>query len=69
MLAHWTNEKDAIATIRAFKEELEGLRGDLERESDLEKAAEIRYGRIPELERQIDVATASSASSRARSGC
>ena len=58
MLAHWTNEKDAIGTIRAFKEELEGLRGELERETDLEKAAEIRYGRIPELERQIDDATA-----------
>ena len=58
MLAHWVNEKDAIATIRALKEELEGLRSDLERESDLEKAAEIRYGRIPELERQVDVATA-----------
>ena len=58
MLAHWTNEKDAIARIRGRKEELEGLRGDLEREADLEKAAEIRYGRIPEIEREIDEATA-----------
>jgi ATP-dependent Clp protease ATP-binding subunit ClpB len=58
MLAHWTNEKDAIARIRGRKEELEGLRNDLERETDLEKAAEIRYGRIPELEREIDEATA-----------
>jgi ATP-dependent Clp protease ATP-binding subunit ClpB len=57
MLAHWTNEKDAIATIRTLKEELEGLRNDLEREIDLEKAAEIRYGRIPELERQVEEAT------------
>jgi ATP-dependent Clp protease ATP-binding subunit ClpB len=57
MLAHWTNEKDAIATIRTLKEELEGLRTDLEREIDLEKAAEIRYGRIPELERQVEEAT------------
>ena len=57
MLAHWTNEKDAIATIRTLKEELEGLRSDLEREADLEKAAEIRYGRIPELERQVEAAT------------
>jgi ATP-dependent Clp protease ATP-binding subunit ClpB len=40
-----------------LKEELEGLGGDLEREADLEKAAEIRYGRIPELERSIDEAT------------
>jgi ATP-dependent Clp protease ATP-binding subunit ClpB len=58
MLAHWTNEKDAIGRIRALKEELEGLRTDLEREADLEKAAEIRYGRIPEIERQVDAATA-----------
>jgi ATP-dependent Clp protease ATP-binding subunit ClpB len=57
MLAHWQNEKEAIGRIRALKEELEGLRGDIERESDLEKAAEIRYGRIPELERQITAAT------------
>jgi ATP-dependent Clp protease ATP-binding subunit ClpB len=58
MLAHWTNEKEAIGRIQSLKEELEGLRSDLERESDLEKAAEIRYGRIPELERAIDDATA-----------
>jgi ATP-dependent Clp protease ATP-binding subunit ClpB len=57
MLAHWTNEKDAITRIRTLKEELEGLRSDLERETDLEKAAEIRYGRIPELERSVDEAT------------
>ncbi|MGQ0434262.1 MAG: ATP-dependent chaperone ClpB [Microthrixaceae bacterium] len=59
MLAHWTNEKEAIGRIQSLKEELEGLRGDLEREADLEKAAELRYGRIPELERDIDSATAS----------
>jgi ATP-dependent Clp protease ATP-binding subunit ClpB len=53
MLASWTNEKQAISRIRSLKEELEGLRIDLEREADLEKAAEIRYGRIPELERQV----------------
>ncbi len=57
MLAHWTNEKDAIARIRELKEKLEGLRGDMERETDLEKAAEIRYGRIPEVERAVDEAT------------
>jgi ATP-dependent Clp protease ATP-binding subunit ClpB len=57
MLAHWTNEKEAIARIRALKEELESLRSDLERETDLEKAAEIRYGRIPDLERQVEEAS------------
>ncbi|MET0728069.1 MAG: AAA family ATPase, partial [Acidimicrobiales bacterium] len=57
MLAHWSNEKAAIGRIQSLKEELEGFRNDLERESDLEKAAEIRYGRIPELERAVDEAT------------
>jgi ATP-dependent Clp protease ATP-binding subunit ClpB len=57
MLAHWDREKQAIGEIRALKEEMETLRERLEREQDLEKAAEIRYGRIPELERQVDDAT------------
>jgi ATP-dependent Clp protease ATP-binding subunit ClpB len=57
MLAHWNNEKEAIGTIRELKEQLEARRADLEREADLEKAAEIRYGVIPDLERQIDAAT------------
>jgi ATP-dependent Clp protease ATP-binding subunit ClpB len=58
MLAHWNNEKQVIGEIRTQKEELEALRAEAERESDLEKAAEIRYGRIPELERRVDEATA-----------
>jgi len=57
MLAHWTNEKEAITRIQGLKEELEGLRTELERETDLEKAAEIRYGRIPTLEREIEEAS------------
>jgi ATP-dependent Clp protease ATP-binding subunit ClpB len=57
MKAHWQLEKDAIATIRQLKEELEARRIELEREQDLNKAAEIRYGQIPELERQVDEAT------------
>jgi ATP-dependent Clp protease ATP-binding subunit ClpB len=58
MLAHWNNEKEVIGEIRELKEQLEALRSEAERETDLEKAAEIRYGRIPQLERQIDEATA-----------
>ncbi len=57
MMAHWQAEKDAIGQIRELKEQLESKRGELERESDLEKAAEIRYGQLPELERRIDEAT------------
>ena len=57
MLAHWNNEKAVISEIRDLKEQLETLRSSLEREADLEKAAEVRYGRIPELERQVEEAT------------
>jgi ATP-dependent Clp protease ATP-binding subunit ClpB len=57
MKAHWQSEKDAIVAIQALKEQLENKRIELERESDLEKAAEIRYGQIPELERQVEEAT------------
>jgi ATP-dependent Clp protease ATP-binding subunit ClpB len=57
MKRHWEAERQAIAAIRAVKEELEQARLQVERESDLTKAAEIRYGRIPELERRIDEAT------------
>ena len=58
MRQHWENEKQAIAAIRSLKEEVEQLRSTLERETDLNVAAEIRFGRVPELERRIDDATA-----------
>ena len=57
MKAHWENEKAAIAEIRSLKEQLEHLRSVAEREQDLERAAEIRYGQMPELDRQIGAAT------------
>jgi len=56
MKAHWQSEKEAITVIRARKEELEAAKGEadrFEREGDLSRAAEIRYGRIPELERKV----------------
>jgi ATP-dependent Clp protease ATP-binding subunit ClpB len=58
MKSHWEAEREAISAIRTLKEELESLRIAVEREVDLERAAEMRYGRIPELERRIDSATA-----------
>src|SRR5437868_3094966 len=51
MKAHWEAEKEAIDRIRVVKEELEQKRIELER------AAEIRYGQIPELERRVQEAT------------
>jgi ATP-dependent Clp protease ATP-binding subunit ClpB len=58
MKQRWESEKQAIEAIRNLKEELEQLRSQAERETDLNVAAEIRYGRIPELERRINDATA-----------
>jgi ATP-dependent Clp protease ATP-binding subunit ClpB len=57
MLAHWNNEKEAIGRIRELKEQLEASRSEVERETDLERAAEIRYGQIPDLERRVEEAT------------
>jgi len=57
MKLHWDAERQAIGAIRNLKEELESLRLQVDREADLEKAAEIRYGRIPEVERRINEAT------------
>jgi ATP-dependent Clp protease ATP-binding subunit ClpB len=58
MKGHWQAEKEAIGAIRQLKEELEAQRSAVEREHDLERAAEIRYGVIPALERRIEEATA-----------
>src|SRR3989442_6055010 len=57
MKSHWEAEKAAIDRIRSVMEELESKRNELERETDLERAAEIRYGQIPELERRVQEAT------------
>ena len=57
MKQHWEGEKQAIDAIRSLKEELGQLGQQLERETDLAVAAEIRYGRMPELERRIAEAT------------
>lgn len=54
--ARWNNEKSAIDKVREAKEELEHLRSEseiAEREGDYGKVAELRYGRIPELEKQV----------------
>ena len=57
MRGRWQQEKDAITSIQSLKEDLEGKRGQLEREADLERAAEIRYGQLPDLERRIEEAS------------
>jgi ATP-dependent Clp protease ATP-binding subunit ClpB len=57
MVAHWQSEKEAITTIRALKEELEHHKEMIEREADLARAAEVRYGVIPDLERRVEEAS------------
>jgi ATP-dependent Clp protease ATP-binding subunit ClpB len=60
MTARWQAEKDAIAAIRALKEDLEVRKGEAERyarDGDLTRASEIRYGVVPDIERRIDDAT------------
>jgi ATP-dependent Clp protease ATP-binding subunit ClpB len=54
--AHWQAEKEAIGKIRALKEQIETAKAEAdkaERVGDLQKAAELRYGKIPEAERQL----------------
>src|SRR5438874_755235 len=56
MKAQWQAEKDAITGLQSKKAQLEQLRAEAEqatRRGDLQKAAEISYGRIPALEREI----------------
>ncbi|MNB72821.1 Chaperone protein ClpB [compost metagenome] len=59
MTARWEKEKSAISGIRELKKKLEQARKDLERaqeEYDLNKSAELSYGIIPDLERQVKAA-------------
>ncbi|PRQ11807.1 ATP-dependent chaperone ClpB [Corynebacterium sp. 13CS0277] len=61
MTARWHNEKAAIDKVRGAKEELEQLRQEselAERDGDLGKVAELRYGRIPALEKEVAEAQA-----------
>ena len=56
MKAHWQAEKEAIGKIQGVKEQIDEAKtaaDKAERTADLQKAAELRYGRIPELERQL----------------
>jgi len=56
MKAKWQSEKEEIEKMRKFKEELEVAKLDLERArqaGDLNLAAELQYGKIPELEKKL----------------
>ena len=55
--AQWENEKNAIGAVQKLREELEDANGELEkaqREYDLNRAAELQYGKIPELQKRLE---------------
>lgn len=57
--AHWEIEKNQISTIRSLKEELEHTKGEAqraEREGDLNRAAELKYGRVRDIEHKLQQA-------------
>jgi ATP-dependent Clp protease ATP-binding subunit ClpB len=57
----WQSEKDAIGKIRAVKEKLDAAKVDAERaerQGDLNKAAELRYGTVVQLQKDLEATTA-----------
>ncbi|MFR3799609.1 ATP-dependent chaperone ClpB, partial [Ruminococcus sp.] len=57
MKAKWENEKDAISKVQKLREELEQVNAEIERaerDYDLNKAAELKYGRLPQLKQQLE---------------
>ena len=55
--AKWENEKNAIGKVQKLREDLEAANAQLEkaqREYDLEKAAQLQYGTIPDLKKQLE---------------
>ncbi len=53
----WKNEKEIVVSVRSIKKELEALRlegENAEMRADLARAAEIRYGKIPDLKKELD---------------
>ena len=60
LTAHWEGEKSAIATVQEAKQQIEEARERAERaerDGELQVAAELRYGRIPTLEKELNDAT------------
>ena len=56
MKAQWDNEKEDISKVQKLREDIEKINASIEkaeREYDLNKAAELKYGKLPELQRQL----------------
>ena len=57
MKAQWDNEKTAITKVQKLREEIEQVGGEIERaerEYDLNKAAELKYGKLPQLKAELE---------------
>ena len=57
MKARWENEKNAITKVQRLREELEQVNADIEkaeREYDLNRAAELKYGKLPALQKELE---------------
>ena len=57
MKAKWENEKQAIGKVQKLREEIENVNGEIEkaeRNYELNKAAELKYGKLPELQKQLE---------------
>ena len=57
MRAQWEAEKSEVDKVRELREQIEQVRNDIEqaeRNYDLEKAAELKYGKLPELQKQLE---------------
>lgn len=57
MKAKWENEKNDINAVQKLREEIEAIGGEIdkaEREYDLNKAAELKYGKLPQLKKQLE---------------
>ena len=54
--AKWQNEKDAIGVVQKLREEIEDVNAEIEaaeRKYDLNKAAELKYGKLPQLQKEL----------------
>ncbi len=57
MRAQWENEKKAITELKGTKEQIEEVKHQMEeaeRNYDLEKLAQLKYGVLPELEKKLE---------------
>jgi ATP-dependent Clp protease ATP-binding subunit ClpB len=70
MKARWENEKNSIKNLQTLREQIESANGELakaQRDGDLNKAAELTYGKIPELKKQLEAAEEAAEKGRADS--